>query len=549
MGDPGHTAWDPPSTLRAKYREKIKKLQRDRVSGKGSAASSSSVPRKRRCSGGACSRSCSPPKASEVEQAGSPQAPIFGRRETSDTPLGATRVLDRGKSILIAVENHVGGGGGGGGGECSYQAPEADSPERLQNSRAVSQGHGHDKKKKKKKNDAADTVATSSSTVPENLFPTAGPGAAPAERTIRGIRHRREKWEVEIRVAVAKQKFLGFERITLGVHDTLGQACVALNVGVFYCGKWPPACVISDPRILSSLLPLEKLDKLPPTEMKKQIQEIARCATLGYCTSADTVPLWTHPGRGLINAAAAAPVQQEVEIEEGCSHFELDHVQQLDQAQRAAAAAGVNNPSSDLDQICSEYLGPDTTQQDDFPNTQELQHLPQKRSSHGTAAAGDSQILEAADQLEAAPLQEAADTNHVNIMDEDDQHSGDSWDVDNVLNLNAEEEGQVPCADWVNDCFDQWPVLKWEEINSGNLQFDMELDQLDWEYNLPILSDSTIPQNNVSTIAHDNIQESEENQGDEMEFQQFLEQYCNEIEVQQCLEQYCDEMQYQQMQF
>ncbi len=39
------------------------------------------------------------------------------------------------------------------------------------------------------------------------------------------------------------------------------------------------------------------------------------------------------------------------------------------------------------------------------------------------------------------------------------------------------------------------------------------------------------------------------NQGDEMEFQQFLEQYCNEIEAQQFLEQYCDEMQYQQMQF
>jgi hypothetical protein len=377
---------------------------------------------------------------------------------------------------------------------------------------------------------------------------------------------------VEIRVAVAKQKLLGFERITLGVHDTFEQAFVALNVGVFYCGKWPPACVISDPRIVSSLLPLEKLDKLPPTEMKKQIQEIARCATLGYCTSAGTVPLWIHPGRGLVNAAAAAPVQQEVEIGEGCSHFELDHVQQLDQAQRAAAAAGVNNPSSDLDQICSESLGPDTTQQDDFPNTQELQHLPQQRSSHGTAAAGDSQTLEAADQLEAAALQEAAATNHVNIMDEDDRHSGGSWDVENALNLNPEEEGQVPCADWLNDFFDQCPVLMWEEINSGLLQSDMELDQLDWEYNLPILSDSTIPHNNVSTIAHDNIQESEvdytlfknhmleadqtrdgsshglllkidwghehvqENQGDEMEFQQFLEQYC-------------DEMQYQQMQF
>lgn len=538
MGDPGQTEWDPPSSLQAKYREKIKKLQRDRVRGKGSAASSSSVPRKRRCSGGACSRSCSLPKASEVEQAGTPQAPIFGRREPSDTPLGATRVLDGGKSITIAVEDHVGGGGGG---ECSYQAPEADSLERPQNS----QGHGHDKKK----NDAADTVATSSSTVPENLFPTAGPGAAPAERTIRGIRHRREKWEVEIRVAVAKQKILGFERITLGVHDTLGQACVALNVGVFYCGKWPPACVISDPRILSSLLPLEKLDKLPPTEMKKQIQEIARCATLGCCTSAGTVPLWTHPGRGLINAAAAAPVQQEVEIEEGCSHFELDHVQQLDQPERAAAAAGVNNPSSDLDQICSEYLGPDTTQQDDFPNTQELQHLPQQRSSHGTAAPGDSQTLEAADQLEAASLQEAAATNHVNIMDEDDRHSGGSWDVENALNLNAEEEGQVPCADWLNHFFDQCPDLMWDETNSGNLQSDMELDQLDWENNLPILSDSTIPHNNVSTIAHDNIQESEENQGDKM-FEQLLEQYWKEMEAGEFLgAQYCDEMQYQQMQF
>jgi hypothetical protein len=368
---------------------------------------------------------------------------------------------------------------------------------------------------------------------------------------------------VEIRVAVAKQKLLGFERITLGVHDTFGQACIALSVGDFYCGKWPPVCVVCDPRIISSLLPLEKLDKLPPTEMKKQIQEIARCATLGYCTFAGTVPLWTHPARVLVNAAAAAPVQQEVEIEEGCSHFELDHVQ-LDQARRAAAAAGVNNPSSDLDQICREYLGPDTSQQDDFPNTQELQHLPQQRSSHGTAAASDSQTLEAADQPEAAALQEAAATNHVNIMDEDDHHSGGSWDVENALNLNA-EEGQVPCADWLNDLFDQCPVLMWDEIDSGILQSDMELDQLDWEYNLAILSDSPIPHNNVSTIAHDNIQESEVdctlikihmleadqtrdgsshglllkidwghehvqgNQGDEMEFQQFLEQHCNEI--------------------
>jgi hypothetical protein len=115
-------------------------------------------------------------------------------------------------------------------------------------------------------------------------------------------------------------------------------------------------------------------------------------------------------------------VQQQVEIERGFSHFEPD------QAQRAAAAAaGVNNPSPNFYQIGSEHLDPDTTQQDDFPNTQELQHLPQQRSSHGTAAAGDSQILQAADQLEAAPLQEAAATNHVNIMDEDDQHSGGSW--------------------------------------------------------------------------------------------------------------------------
>jgi hypothetical protein len=349
------------------------------------------------------------------------------------------------------------------------------------------------------------------------------------------------------------------------VHDTIEQACVARNVGDFYCGKWPPACVISDPRILSSLLPLEKLDKLPPTEMKKQIQEIARCATLGCCTSR------THPGRGLINAAAAAPVQQEVEIKEGCSHFELDHVQQLDQAQGAAAAAAVNNPSSDLDQICSEYLGPDTTQQDDFPNTQELQHLPQQRSSHGTAAAGDSQTLEAADQLEAAALQEAAATNHVNIMDEDDQHSGGSWDVENALNLNAEEEGQLPCADWLNDFFDQFPGLMWE-INSGNLQSDMELDQLDWENNLPILSDSTIPHDNVSTIANDNIQESEVDytlfknhmlEADQTRdgsshglllkidwgHEHVQEYQMDETEFQQFLEQYCDEMQYQQMQF
>ncbi len=147
MGDGGPSGWDPPSSpQREKYREKIKKMQSDRVNGKGSAASSSAVPRRRRCSGGACSRSCSPPKDSEVEQAGSPQAPIFGRRQTSATPRGATCVLDRGKSTLIADEDHVGGGGGG---ECSYQAQEADSLERPQNSRAVSQGHGHDKKKKK----------------------------------------------------------------------------------------------------------------------------------------------------------------------------------------------------------------------------------------------------------------------------------------------------------------------------------------------------------------------------------------------------------------
>jgi len=479
------------------------------------------------------------------------QAPIFGRRETSDTPLGATRVLDRGKSILIAVEDHVGGGGGGGGGECNYQAPEADSLERPQNSRAVSQGHGHDKKKKKEEtNDAADTVAPTSSTVPANLSPTAGPGPAPAERTIRGIppgiRHRGDKFLVEIRVA--KHKLLGFTRIHLGSYDTLEQACVALIVGVFYCGNWPPICVIPDPRILSSLPPLEEL---PHTEMMKQIQNIARCAARGCCTSAGTVPLWTHPGRGLINAAAAAPVQQQLEIEGGLSHFELN------QALRAGAAAGVNNPSSNFYQIGSDHLDPDTTQQDDFPNTQELHHLPQQRSSHGTAAAGDSQTLEAADQLEAAPLQEAAATNHVSIVHQDDQHSGDPWDMETPL-----KEGQVARTDFL----DQFPVLWLEENNTGNLQSDMELDQQEREYNLPILSDSTIPYNTVSTIAHHNIQESEvdytlfknhmleadqtrdgsshglllkidwghehvqENQGDEM-LEQFWEQYWNEIKV------------------
>jgi len=297
MRDPGQSGWI--------YREKIKKMRRDRVNGKGSAASFSAVPRRGRCSGGACSWSCSPPKASKVEPAGNPQAPIFGRRETSDTPLGATRVLDRGSSILIAVEDHVGGGGGGGGGECSYQAPEAGSVERPQNSRAISQGHGHDKKKKEKTNDAADTVATSSSTVPGNLFPTAGPVAAPAETPIRGIRHRNGKFVVEIRVA--KKKLLGFDKISLGSYCTREQASVARFVGDYYCGKWPPDCVISDPRILSSLPPLDP--QLPPNKMKEQIQEIARWATLGCCTSAGTVPLWTHPGRGLINAAAAAPVQ------------------------------------------------------------------------------------------------------------------------------------------------------------------------------------------------------------------------------------------------
>jgi hypothetical protein len=116
----------------------------------------------------------------------------------------------------MAVEDHVGGGGGGGGGECSYQAPEAGWVERPQNSRAVSQGHGHDKKKKEKTNDAADTVATSSSTVPGNLFPTAGPVAAPAETPIRGIRHRNGKFVVEIRVA--KEKSLGFDKISLGLY-------------------------------------------------------------------------------------------------------------------------------------------------------------------------------------------------------------------------------------------------------------------------------------------------------------------------------------------
>ncbi len=216
MTDPGQSGWNPSSSpLRAEYREKIKKMRRDRVNGKGTAASSSAVPRRGRCSGGACSRSCSPPKDSEVEQAGSPQAPIFGRRGTSDTPLGATRVLDPGDSILIAVEDHVGGAGGGGGGECSYQAPEAGSVERPQNSRAVSQGYGHDKKKEKT-NDAGDTVATSSSTVPGNLFPTAGPVAAPAETPIRGIRHRNGKFVVEIRVA--KEKSLGFDKISLGSY-------------------------------------------------------------------------------------------------------------------------------------------------------------------------------------------------------------------------------------------------------------------------------------------------------------------------------------------
>ncbi|CAK9881964.1 unnamed protein product [Sphagnum jensenii] len=526
MGDPGQTEWDPPSSLQAKYREKVKKLQSDRVNGKGSAASSSAVPRRGRCSGGACSRSCSPPKDSEVEQAGSPQAPIFGRRKTSATPRGATCVLDRGKSILIADEDHVGGGGG----ECSYQAPEADSLERPQNSRAVSQLHGHDKKRKKETNDAADRVATSSSTVPGNLFPTAGPVAAPAETPINGIQHRNGKFVVDIRVA--KKKSLGFDRISLGSHCTCEQAYLARLVGDYYCRKWPPAdCSISELPPLPFLRPLDP--KLPPDEMMEEIKEIA-------WRTARTVPLRTHPGRGLINAAAAAPVQQRVENEEGCSHFELDHVQQLDQPERAAAAAGVNNPSSDLDQICSEYLGPDTTQQDDFPNTQELQHLPQQRSSHGTAAPGDSQTLEAADQLEAASVQEAAATNHVNIMDEDDRHSGGSWDVETALNLNA---------DWLNHFFDQCPDLMWDETNSGNLQSDMELDQLDWETNLPILSDSTIPHNNVSTIAHDNIQESEENQGDKM-FEQLSEQYWKEIEAGQFWgEQYCDEMQYQQMQF
>ncbi len=518
MGDPGRSEWDPRSPLRAKCREIIKQKKSDRVNGKGSAASSSAVPRRRRCSGGACSRSCSPPKASEVEQAGSPQAPIFGRRETSDAPLGATCVLDRGKSILIAVEDHVGGGGGE---ECSYQAPEADILESPQNSRAFSQGHGHDKKKKKKTNDAADTVATSSSTVPGNLFPTAGPGTAPAERTIRGIPSRirlnHGKYEVEMRVAGEKQKLLGFDRIYMGSYNTPEQAFAARIVGDFYCGKWPPDYEIPDLRILSFLLPLEKLDK------KKQIKDIARwAASLGRCTSGGTFPLWTHPGRGLINAAAAAPVQQQVEIEGGFSHFEPD------QAQRAAAAAGVNNPRSNFYQIGSHRLDPDTTQQDAFPNTQELQHLSQQRSSHGTAAAGDSQYShDLWPQLTAVELLPV------------DQHSGDSWDIKTPL-----KEGQVPCTDFL----DQFPDLikLCEEINSGNLQSDMEFST----YNIQESEvDYTLFKNHMLEAdqardgsshglllkidwGHEHVQE---NQGDEMLKQMFFDRYWNEIEAGQFL--------------
>jgi hypothetical protein len=100
---------------------------------------------------------------------------------------------------------------------------------------------------------------------------------------------------VEIRVAVAKQKFLGFNRITLGVHNTLGQAVIALDVGIFYCGNGHQLD-ISDPQILSSLLPLEKLDKLPPTEMKKQIQKIVRWVLYicWYSSPLDSSRSWTH---------------------------------------------------------------------------------------------------------------------------------------------------------------------------------------------------------------------------------------------------------------
>jgi hypothetical protein len=85
-----------------------------------------------------------------------------------------------------------------------------------------------------------------------------------------------------------------------------------------------------------------------------------------------------------------------------------------------------------------------------------------------------------------------------------DQHSGDLWDIEAALNRNEEEEGQVPRIDWVSS-----PYLVWLEDNVENPQSDMELDQQVREYNLPILSDSTIPHNHVCTIAHHNIQESE----------------------------------------
>jgi hypothetical protein len=335
---------------------------------------------------------------------------------------------------------------------------------------------------------------------------------------------------------VAKKKSLVFDKISLGSYCTKEQAYVARLVGDYYCGKWPPPdCSISDQSLLPSLRPLDS--ELPPGEMKNEIKDIA-------WRTAGTVALGTHPGRGLINAAAAAPVQQRVENEGGFSHFEPDR------AQRApAAAAGVNNPRSNFYQIGSHRLDPDTTQQDDSPNTQELQHLRQQRSSHGTAAAGDLQYSHV-----LRPQPPAVEPLPV------DQHSGDLWDTETRLNRNEEEEGQVSRTD-----------LMWAEINTETPQSDMELDQQVRGYNLPILSDSTIPHNHVSTIAHHNIQESEvdytlfknhmleadqtrdgsshglllkidwghehvqENQGDKM--------------FEQLLEQYCDEMQYQQMQF
>jgi hypothetical protein len=351
-----------------------------------------------------------------------------------------------------------------------------------------------------------------------------------------GIRHRVGKFRVEIRVA--KEKSLGFDKISLGSYCTREQAYVARLVGDRYCRKWPPGdCSISD---LPELPFLCRLDpELPPDEMKKKIKEIAR-------RTARTVPLRTHPGRGLINAAAAAPVQQRVENEGGFSHFEPDRAQRA----AAAAAAGVNNPSSNFDQIGSHRLDPDTTQQDDSPNTQELQHLRQQRSSHGTAAAGDLQYSHV-----LRPQPPAVEPLPV------DQHSGDFWDIGAALKRNEEEEGQVPRTDWVSS-----PYLVWLEDNVENPQSDMELDQQVREYNLPILSDSTIPHNHVSTIAHHNIQESEveytlfknhmleaaqtrygsshglllkidwghehvqENQGDEMEVEQYWEQDCDEMQ-------------------